>query len=99
MGACVEEDLWNFCPNEWTHCDAESPEWSCWAMNIPRKTGGNWYSTLQQGMCTPTSSIGACSWKVWSTQTIDEKCLKNQIMTRVEAASPGCFGSCGPRDP
>jgi len=96
--SCVIRDLVQFCPNPWSGCKATSPEWMCWAENIPRKTEGQWYSTREQGLCNKTSSVGSCSWKVLSTRTIEESCLKNKLVTNVESMTPSCFGSCGPRN-
>jgi len=96
--SCVEGDLELFCPSSWGRCNATSPEWMCWGENIPRKTDGTWYSTLEQGLCNNTSPMGSCGWKVLSTQTVKEPCLKNKLITHVESTSPTCFGSCGPRN-
>jgi len=96
--SCTQEDLWDFCPSKWPHCSATSSEWVCWSENIPRKTGGYWYSTLKEGLCNKSSTTGSCSWKVESTRTVKDKCLKEKLVTRVESASPGCFGPCGPRN-
>lgn len=97
--SCGQNDFWNFCPGgNWTRCTATSPEWVCWAENIPRKTHGYWYSTLEQGLCNTTSPAGSCSWKVRSAKTVKEACLKSKIITRVELASPSCFKACGQRN-
>merc|ERR1712194_186207 len=47
-GSCNETDLYHYCPSHYG-CQPSSPEWACWAENIPRKTGGLWYSTLKEG--------------------------------------------------
>merc|ERR1719424_2532752 len=49
-------------------------------------------------MCEKTSTVGTCGWKVLSTKTVKNSCLKDTVMTRVESASPTCFKSCGPRN-
>jgi len=98
VATCDALDLYQFCPSQWYGCNSTSPEWMCWAENIPRKTEGQWYSTLQQGLCNTTSPVGSCSWKVLSTRTIREPCLKNKLMSHVESTTPSCFASCGPRD-
>merc|ERR1712151_578087 len=97
--ACPDErDTWGFCPNPWQTCNATSPEWGCWVENIPRKTGGFWYSTLKEGQCTESSAVGNCSWKVLKLKTVKEQCLKNVLMTRVESHGKECFHTCGPRN-
>lgn len=95
---CSGRDVEHFCPNPWDKCDLELPPvlpWACWASNIPRKTGGFWYSTLTEGQCTGTSGSD-CSWQVSSLKTINETCLKQHIITAVETHdTTGCFSSCG----
>merc|ERR1712187_304719 len=91
-------DAFFFCPGPFGFCDKDAPAWECWRENIPRKTHGYWVSTLKQGMCTDTSPPGSCSWKVLRTTTVNETCLRNSIMSTVEAASPGCFTECGVRN-
>jgi len=95
---CSEYDDYNFCPSQYGSCSATSPPWMCWAENIPRKTEGMWYSTLAAGQCNKATTNGGCGWQVESTTTVQNNCLKNKLMTVVEAASPSCFGGCGPRD-
>merc|ERR1712019_107889 len=87
-----------FCPGPFGFCDKNAPAWECWRENIPRKTRGYWVSTLKEGMCTASSPPGSCSWRVERTTTVDEKCLRNSIMSTVEASAPGCFTGCGPRN-
>jgi len=104
---CSKHDLEKFCPSPWDQCRPDVPPvvpWACWAQNIPRKTGGFWYSTLSGSQCQAPGdlSIGDniahdnnCSWAVKSHKTIHEKCLKNKIITSVEAHDKaGCFASC-----
>lgn len=94
---CDRRDLEGFCPSRWQHCDATAPEWACWAENIPRKTGGNWYSTMKEGQCTESATPGHCSWRVLSMKTIRADCLKEKLVSTVEFHGPECFDSCGPR--
>jgi len=96
--SCVSEDFFSFCPNAFGQCTDTSPEWMCWAENIPRKSGGYWLSTLAQGLCKTYSPEGSCSWKVLSTTSVKNTCLKEKLVTRVESASPECFVPCGPRN-
>mmetsp|Transcript_103582 Transcript_103582/g.189616 ORF Transcript_103582/g.189616 Transcript_103582/m.189616 type:complete len:367 (+) Transcript_103582:30-1130(+) len=97
---CRLLDFKDFCPGPHIHhCNDTAPEWTCWAENIPRKTlGGRWFSTLKQGLCDKSNPTGNCSWKVWSTKTVKNACLKDKFVRRVESASPGCFNSCGSRN-
>merc|ERR1711924_40991 len=94
----TEEDFYSFCPNKWESCSSTSPPWMCWSQNIPRKTGGEWYSTLKSGLCNSTSPAGSCGWKVLSTRTVKNKCLKEKLVTRVESSGTDCFAACGPRN-
>jgi hypothetical protein len=95
---CTQEDYYDFCPSQYAKCNATSPAWMCWTENIPRKTEGEWYSTLKDGLCNATSPAGSCGWKVLGTRTVKDKCLKEKIMSRVEANATECFGACGPRN-
>lgn len=95
---CNQRDAFFFCPGPFGFCDKDAPAWECWRENIPRKTKGYWVSTLRQGMCNATSMPGSCSWQVQKTTTVNETCLRNSIMSTVEAASPGCFTGCGLRN-
>jgi hypothetical protein len=92
MGHCQQEDLFDFCPSDWSQCRGDKPvAWSCWAENVPRKTGGFWYSTLAAGQNK--------SWTVQKVKTIKEQCLKNHLMDTVESHdSKGCFKACGARN-
>ena len=80
------------CANCRNNCNPELGDvvpWGCWAENIPRKTGGFWYSTLKEGE--------GKSWKVQSLRTVNETCLKSSIISSVEKHSTdGCFSDCGP---
>lgn len=97
---CDWPDYFHFCgaKSPWDTCSATGPDWGCWATNVPRKTGGFWYSTLEEGMCSASSSLGSCGWKVLSTTTIKEKCLKNKLILSVEEKDPDCFRACGHRN-
>jgi len=97
---CDFPDYFHFCgaKSPFDTCEAGGPEWGCWAVNVPRKTAGFWYSTLEEGMCTESSADGTCGWKVISTKTIKEECLKDKITSAVEKKTPDCFQECGPRN-
>merc|ERR1711935_860008 len=95
--SCARSD--HLCPNDFDSCQDGAPkiDWSCWAANIVRKTGGFWYSTLAQGQCTESSE--ACSWKTHGLKTINETCLKGTVASTVESHDRvGCFSGCGARD-
>lgn len=91
--SCGEEDFYRYCPSPWNNCNPELPPvvpWGCWASNIPRKTGGYWYSTLKEGE--------GRSWEVQSLKTINETCLKKTIVASVEKHdTKDCFKGCGPQ--
>jgi hypothetical protein len=97
---CMDKDIESYCPNDFQLCTAKTaataPEWACWDANIPRKTGGFWYSTLKEGMCNKSSS--SCGWEAKSTQTVHADCLKDKLMSAVEAQGKPCFTSCGHRN-
>lgn len=90
--SCHEQDFYSYCPSPWNNCNQELGNvvpWGCWANNIPRKTGGLWYSTLQEGE--------GKTWKVLSLRTVNETCLKSTIISSVEKHdTDGCFNSCSP---
>merc|ERR1712216_203406 len=43
-------------------------------------------------------SLGSCGWRVLSTTTVRETCLKDKLMSGVERQGPACFQACGPRN-
>jgi len=92
LGGCQDRDLEEFCPNPWHTCgEPNGPDWSCWEENIPRKTGGFWYSSMAEGK--------GKGWQVQSMKTIKEECLKDHVMTAVEKADKeACFPACGKRN-
>jgi len=91
FAGCKDSDIQGFCPNPFNNCTKEGPDWMCWSVNIPRKTGGFWYSTLAAGEGT--------GWKVESIKTIQEPCLKDHLMSTVESSDKqGCFAGCGARN-
>lgn len=96
---CTATSAMSFCsPTVSRPCGEGARDFECWRENIGRKTGGVWYSTLEEGMCQPTSDHQSCSWKVLSTSTVREPCLRQSIMKMAEKASPDCFGACGLRN-
>jgi len=96
--SCSSFDIEFFCPNPYNTCRGDNPpRFDCYRSNIPRKTGGKWYSTLAEGECT--NSSGSCSWQVQSTKTVKEQCLKGRLMDTVEQHDQaGCFSACGVRN-
>jgi len=98
---CQDVDAFDFCPSYWEACNGfhSGPPWACWLSNIPRKTGGWWFSTLKQGHCHKKSAPDSCSWKSLARKTIKERCLSNVLVSTVEAHDKsGCFQKCGPRN-
>lgn len=97
QAGCSMHSLQQLCPSS-ESCSSTGPAWHCYLQNIPRKTGGFWYSTLAEGQCT-SSSKGSCGWAAQSLTTIKEECLKDHLMTSVEAFdTTGCFHGCGVRN-
>jgi len=99
--ACPNADPYEFCPDPFSSCNGfhSGPEWACWLSNIPRKTGGVWYSTLAEGLCNETSAPGSCGWKALSVKTVKAECLSNVLVSTVESHDKaGCFKGCGPRN-
>ena len=47
--------------SRWDRCTRSGPAWECWRLNAARKTGGFWYSTMEQGMCAQDSQ--SCTWR------------------------------------
>mmetsp|Transcript_114977 Transcript_114977/g.365337 ORF Transcript_114977/g.365337 Transcript_114977/m.365337 type:complete len:363 (-) Transcript_114977:335-1423(-) len=100
---CKARDMLGYCVGGSHHhfgdfCSADSEDWKCWRSNIPRKTGGFWYSTLKEGHCEANSVTGSCGWKIRSTTSVRNTCLRDRLMTTVEGAAQDCFGTCGPRN-
>lgn len=66
--------------------------WRCWSLNVGRKTGGEWYSTLGNGLCPGEN----CTWSVVSVdKVVSKNCSDDRIFSVVEATDQyGCFDSC-----
>jgi len=79
-------------------CNSSSPIWDCWRANLFRKTGGVWYSLLEDALCHESSESGTCSWSPFSILDIKETCLQQSVTRSVEAAGRECFGTCGIRN-
>lgn len=91
-------DANTYCPGfGFPLCTSDSKNFDCWHMNLGRKTKGVWYSTFREGSCHEQKE-GPCSWKVLSSRTIQEDCVKTRLTDVVEAESPGCFEKCGTRN-
>eukprot|EP01065_Artemidia_motanka_P000736 TRINITY_DN1033_c0_g1_i1.p1 TRINITY_DN1033_c0_g1~~TRINITY_DN1033_c0_g1_i1.p1 ORF type:complete len:343 (+),score=108.21 TRINITY_DN1033_c0_g1_i1:69-1097(+) len=91
---CTSQEIAELCSGHHYHsCTSTSPDWECWRSNLPRKTGGWWYSTLAEGQCNATSKT--CGWEVASTQTVNATCHRENMIETVEAADRGCFQGCG----
>lgn len=98
---CQQADPYDFCPSGWQACNGfhSGPEWACWDANIPRKTGGWWFSTLAEGQCNETSAPGTCGWKVHAMKTVKADCLSDVLVSTVESYDKsGCFHECGSRN-
>jgi len=95
---CGKYDAYRWCPS--SSCTASpGDEWKCWSQNIAQKAAGSWYSHLEAGLCNEGSLPGSCGWRVLSTSTVHESCLKGSLADVVEAAdSNSCFDTCGPRN-
>lgn len=95
---CAGNAFDQLCPNPWQGCKPGGPDWACWAENIPRKTGGMWYSTLDKGQCGGSNGAMAgsqCGWEVSSLKTIKESCLKKHLVATVESHdTANCFSGC-----
>jgi len=90
---CSRYEHYWYCPGEYYYCSPSAPDWSCWRDNIPRKTAGMWYSTLEEGQCTGKNE-GNCSWTVKATKTVNETCMHESLVDAVRDYSPDCFQSC-----
>jgi hypothetical protein len=95
---CSSTDLYTFCPSDYyTPCTPEAEDWVCWDANLARKTNGNWFSTLKEGLCDSGLDV-SCGWEVLSVNAVEETCVRDKLMTHVEEAAPSCFQNCGPRN-
>ena len=89
---CTWVDTNSFCTT--APCDQDAKDWVCWHNNIPRKTGGFWYSTLQDGMCEHDDDEN-CTWSVKKTTTVNETCIRSRIESYVEKKDgEDCFSQC-----
>jgi hypothetical protein len=69
-------------------------DWKWWRVNLAKKIGGYWYSTIKDGECSADASA-ACTWKVLSkVRTITSRCLLNHVASAVAAYNASCFLSC-----
>jgi len=82
----------------WNSCRSTDPAYKCWEGNSQAKAGGLWYSHPAEGQCRSYSTRGSCTWRVLSTSTVTEDCLKDNLMSAVEDAGPDCFAACGQRN-
>ena len=90
---CSWVDTNSFCTT--FPCDQDMKDWVCWHNNIPRKTGGFWYSTLKDGMCENNHDNENCSWSVIKTTTVNETCIRSRIESYVEESdTEHCFENC-----
>lgn len=90
---CGYNDFGKYCPNP-TNCAPENVDWPCWRYNIPRKTGGAWYSTLKEGQCGVPGALDNCTWTVKTTKTVNETCMHQSIVDTITDYSPACFQEC-----
>lgn len=93
---CHDWDMFGFCMDWEQLCTYDSPELFCWRESLAKKTGGLWYSTRKEGQCNASSIVGTCSWRVLSTKSIQNSCMKHAMVTLAESNSPSCFRECGP---
>mmetsp|Transcript_57672 Transcript_57672/g.106621 ORF Transcript_57672/g.106621 Transcript_57672/m.106621 type:complete len:385 (+) Transcript_57672:40-1194(+) len=99
LAGCSFREMFFFCgPAFGVGCGPDSPAWACWRWNLIRKAGGNWFSTLQDGMCSDGSQPGTCSWRVLQSRTINETCLRNTLADSIEKWNANCFHACGLRN-
>ena len=91
-GECSWVDTSNFCTT--APCNKDAKDWICWHNNMPRKTGGFWYSTLEPGMCSGKDDDENCTWTVKRTTTVNESCVRSRIETYMEKQDTNCFESC-----
>ena len=49
-------------------------------------------------MCASNSTVGSCGWQALSTRTVKEACLRDRLVSAVEAENRSCFEACGPRN-
>lgn len=92
-------DAKSYCPGiGFPLCTSDSKNYDCWHMNLGRKTKGLWFSTFREGYCDDESPDAFCSWKVLSSKTIQEECVKTRLRDTVEEEGAECFEACGTRN-
>eukprot|EP00656_Telonema_subtile_P047227 TRINITY_DN5410_c0_g1_i1.p1 TRINITY_DN5410_c0_g1~~TRINITY_DN5410_c0_g1_i1.p1 ORF type:complete len:364 (+),score=62.10 TRINITY_DN5410_c0_g1_i1:142-1233(+) len=95
-GSCAVNQIMAFCPNSWEMCPEH--DWGCWLDNIPRLTGGLWFSTQTEGYCDPQTEAD-CTWAVHGLSTINETCMRKTVIESVEQHDDKeCFSACGARN-
>ena len=81
----------------------KTENWQWWRVNLARKLGGNWYSTVADGECgssgNGSSSRGddrsGCTWSLNKTvRTITSQCLLARVGGAVVAHDSTCFQKC-----
>lgn len=74
-------------------------DWKWWRVNLARKIGGNWYSTLAKGECTnrtgKSNGNGECYWQLNQTvRRIQSACLLQRVGSAVVKQNTSCFDAC-----
>ena len=73
-------------------------DWKWWRVNLAKKIGGYWYSTIKDGECSADAS-STCTWKVLSeVRTITSRCLLNHAVG-ARGLRQSARGARGPRPP
>lgn len=69
-------------------------DWQWWRVNLARKIGGKWYSTIKKGEC-PQNPTSACYWHVNQTvRRIASECLLQRVGQAVVQQNTTCFDAC-----
>jgi hypothetical protein len=73
-------------------CRAGDPNWSCWHDAVAAKTGGEWYSTTDDGYCGDGTAPApdGCTWRVAKfVKRVNKTCSDNVIYDEVEKVDVG----------
>jgi hypothetical protein len=76
-------------------CKQGSKNYQCWQANVIKKTGGLWFSTLDEGYCgtDPSTEPKNCTWRVKQVvKVVNKTCSDNSIYTKAETYDAGTQG-------
>jgi hypothetical protein len=78
-------------------CGPQTADTQCWFVNSAHKLGGQWFSTLAEGLCDSPTSL-RCAWRLVAVvERLPYACIEASVQSAVEATDPHCFRRCSSR--